>query len=177
MTGVEFSHVVRWRDVGSAPRTERLEAGEPARAALAVRFGLLALDTLTATLDLVQQAGGIAARGRFAATGTQRCAVSAEPVPFALDEDLALLFTTVPEPAGDEIELSIADLDTVVVEGDTIDLGEAVAQSLALALDPYPRAPAAVRAAVAAHILSEDEAAARAAVEKAAASPFGVLRR
>jgi len=173
----EFSHLIRWRDIGTAPRTERLEAETDVRAALATRFGLIALDRLSATVTLVTAAGGVAAHGRFAAAGAQPCAVSAEPVPFTLDEDFALLFTIASEAASDEIELTVADLDVMPVDGDVLDLGEAVAQSLGLALDPYPRAPAEIRAAAAPYILSEEEAAARAAAEKAAANPFGALRR
>jgi hypothetical protein len=51
-----------------------------------------------------------------------------------------------------------------------------VAQSLGLALDPYPRAPDEVRAAVARFVISEAEAEALRALDKAAANPFAALR-
>jgi len=49
-------------------------------------------------------------------------------------------------------------------DGQLIDLGEAVAQSLGLALDPYPRSPNADALLKAAGVKREDEA-----------GPFGVL--
>ena len=63
------------------------------------------------------------------------------------------------------------------LDGDALDLGEAVAQSLGLALDPYPRAPEEVRAAAARFIITEAEAEAIAAADKARANPFAALRR
>jgi hypothetical protein len=39
------------------------------------------------------------------------------------------------------VELGEAELDVMFYDGATIDLGEAVAQTLALHLDPYPRSP------------------------------------
>ncbi len=80
-------------------------------------------------------------------------------------------------PEAEEVELAGTDLDVLPLEGDALDLGEAVAQSLGLALDPYPRASDEVRAAAARFVLSEAEAEAIAAADKAAASPFAALRR
>ena len=34
-------------------------------------------------------------------------------------------------------------MDVIFYEGETIDIGEAVAETLSLSLDPYPRAPGA----------------------------------
>ena len=45
----------------------------------------------------------------------------------------------------EELELEEDDLDEIPFEGHTIDLGEAVAQSLALAIDPYATGPQADR--------------------------------
>ena len=175
----EFSRPVRVRDIGGVVRDEALTARPAERAALAVRFGLLTLDRLTATLALRQGAAGIEVHGQFEAAGAQPCAVSAEPVPFALTEPVALLFSAdlrdVASAGAEELELSETDLDMLPLEGDAIDLGEAVAQSLGLALDPYPRAPAELRAEAARFIISEEEAAARAEAAKAAANPFSAL--
>jgi len=173
-TTPEFSRPVRVRDIGVVVRDEALTARPVERAALAVRFGLLALDRLTATLALRQGLAGIAVRGELEAAGTQPCAISGEPVPFALTEPLALQFSPA-LPEADELELSETDLDIMPLDGDHIDLGEAVAQSLGLALDPYPRAPDEIRAEAARFIISEEEAAARAEAAKAAANPFSAL--
>ena len=74
----------------------------------------------------------------------QACIASDEPVPARIDEPFILRF--VPESTlaqGDEIELSEADCDTLPYDGKVIELGEAVAETLALALDPFPRSPGA----------------------------------
>ena len=83
----------------------------------------------------------------------------------AVREDVALLF--VPErniAADEEVELGADDLDEIPYAGSIIDLGEAVAQSLALAIDPFATGPEA------------DEARRRAGMLDAQASgPFAAL--
>jgi uncharacterized metal-binding protein YceD (DUF177 family) len=171
----EFSRTIRAHDVGTTPRHESIEAKPVERAGIAARFDLRALDRLTAELTVVRDAGGIRVTGRFAAAGEQACVVSAEPVAFALDEAVDLRFSEA-VAEGDEIELGGSDLDIVPLDGDHLDLGEAVAQSLGLALDPYPRAPTEVRAAAERLLISEAEAARIAAADKVRANPFAMLR-
>ena len=160
----EFSRPVRADDVGGARDARLIAADATERAALAARFGLIALDRLEARLTLAREAAGIRVRGSVDAAGAQPCGVSGEPVPFALSETLALLLTDA-APDGSEIELGEDDLDAEPLVGETIDLGEVAAQSMALALDPYPRAPG-----VAVPGVIDEETARR------AANPFGVLR-
>lgn len=56
-----------------------------------------------------------------------------------IDEPLALRFVpaSTAVAAEDEIELDAEALDEISYEGTAIDLGEALAQSLALAIDPF----------------------------------------
>ena len=173
----ELSRLVRVSEIGSTPRRETVVATDAECAALAQRFDLLGLTALAVDLTLVADAIGVRVAGRLTARGEQACAVSAEPVAFALDEPVDLHFSAAAEPDGDEVELAGADLDVLPLDGDALDLGEAVAQSLGLALDPYPRAPDEVRAAAARFVISEAEAEAQRAADKAAASPFAALRR
>ncbi|MBN9990995.1 hypothetical protein JND45_16805, partial [Listeria monocytogenes] len=49
-------------------------------------------------------------------------------------------------------------LDTMPYDGAAIDLGEAAAETMALALDPFPRGPNAAAALRAAGVISEEEA-------------------
>jgi uncharacterized metal-binding protein YceD (DUF177 family) len=162
MSGSEFSRPVRAHEVGKA-RAHQIGANADERAALAVRFDLTALNRLEADLELGRTASGIRLAGRIRAAGSQPCVRTGTPVPFTIDERLALRLLEA-APVGDEIELSAEDLDSEPLVGDIIDLGEYAAQALALALDPYPRSTAAAPL-----ILSEDEA-------RAAASPFAVLK-
>lgn len=160
----EFSRIVRAHEVGGHAKQRAIEADAAERAALAARFGLLSLDTLTATLTLHRQATGIHVAGQIEARGDQRCVATGEPVPFLITETVALLLTEA-GVEGDEIELTAPDLDREPLDGDAIDLGEIAAQALALALDPYPRS-----SAPAPGVISEAEA-------RTASSPFAVLRK
>ncbi|MEI6484804.1 MAG: DUF177 domain-containing protein [Sphingomonadales bacterium] len=160
----EFSHIIRAHEVGGVPRKLSLAADPAQRAALVTRFALLSLDSLTATLELRREAGGIRVVGQVQAKGAQPCVASGEPVPFRVKETLALLLTQA-VPDGGEIELASDDLDVEPLDGDAIDAGEIAAQAFALALDPYPRLPGAVPG-----VISEDEAV-------AARSPFAVLKK
>lgn len=164
MNAPEFSHVLRAHEIGGTVRKLALEANDAERAALAARFDLLALDRLTATLEVKREAAGIRVTGRVEGAGAQPCVASGEPVPFRVKEAVALLLSDAPD-AGGEIELSGDDLDVEPLAGDIVDLGEIAAQAFALGLDPYPRRPGAV-----AGIISEDEAIAQ-------RSPFAVLKK
>jgi hypothetical protein len=75
--------------------------------------------------------------GHFEAEVTQACVVSLEPVGALVSEEVALAFS-LERGSGEEPR----QVD-VPVEGEDapLDLGEAVAQLLATALEPYPRAP------------------------------------
>ncbi|WP_448585161.1 YceD family protein [Thermaurantiacus sp.] len=168
MTTPEFSHRLPLDRLTTGGETVRLAAGPEARAGLAARFGLLALDRLEAVLEVRRVNAGAEVRGRVIADVALACVVSGEPVVLGIEEPLSLRFAAAIAPPAEEVELSADDLDTLPFDDGAIDLGEAVAQSLALALPPYPRRPGAT----APGLLSEEEA------ERARrrASPFEVLR-
>jgi uncharacterized metal-binding protein YceD (DUF177 family) len=106
------------------------------RTGLARRFGLRAIDALAAEVRLVPLGRSIRLDATLEAEVVQECVVTLQPVPSRLREHFTLLYG----------EGSTDPDDDAVVEplsGETIDIGEAVAQQLSLALDPYPRAPGA----------------------------------
>ncbi len=169
----EFSHLVAVDRIPRAGMALRLAAGADARAALARRFGLLALDRLEGEVTLARAGRGIDLAGTLVAEATQVCVVSGEPVAASLSEVLALRFEPPADVAPDtEIELSDEALDLLPIEDGAIDVGEALAQSLAVALDPYPRASPDAVAEARRRLLSEEEAAA----EARRSSPFAALR-
>ena len=88
----------------------------------------------------------------------QSCSVTGDPVPVAIDEPVDLLFVAEPGDAQDEIELSEDACDTMFHDGAAIDLGEAAAETMALALDPFPRGPGAEACLKQAGVLGEEEA-------------------
>ena len=138
----EFSRPVRTDTLGAAPRTMAIEADEGERAALALRFGLPAIHRLSAEARLSRQGDATLAEGRLAAAVTQSCVATGEPVEAELDDAFRIEFRPQPAPAAeDEIELAETELDIVFYDGASIDLGEAVAETLSLSLDPWPRVP------------------------------------
>ncbi len=140
-----------------------LNATEPEREALATRLGLVGIERMEAhcALDRVAGAapGAIRARGRIKAALTQSCVASGEPLPAYVDEAFELHFQSEPDRVpDDEIELSGDELDVIFHDGSAIDLGEAIADTLALSLDPYPRGPNAEVALKEAGVISEEHA-------------------
>lgn len=143
MNETEFSRPVPFDSLGAAPRSIVIAADQAERQALARRFGLVALDRLEAEVTLVREEGSVSLTGRLQAVATQACVASGAAVPATIDEPITLLFRPAPAQTGpdEEIELDEKEMDVIFHDGAAIDIGEAVAQSLALTLDPYPRAP------------------------------------
>lgn len=134
----EFHRPLRWGVVGAAGRRERLAATPAECAALAERFGILAIASLQAELALrPDRDGAIRAEGRLTAGVTQACVVSLEPVAQHVSAPVLLRFL----PPGATPDDDPESPDEIETDGDMLDLGEAVAEQLALALDPYPRRP------------------------------------
>jgi uncharacterized metal-binding protein YceD (DUF177 family) len=124
-----------------------LTANEVERIALAKRFDIVRVDRLEADLVLTRHDRDVAVAGKMRADIVQPCAVSAEDLPVTIEEEIALRFVpAVPRDAEEEIELDAEDLDEIEYEGSQIDVGEAVAQSLALAIDPFLTGPQAEEA-------------------------------
>ena len=160
MTTNEFSHVVKISEVGNHNRNLRLSANETARHGLMVRFDLAALDNLEAEISLKHEADAVIATGWFTASLAQFCIATHDPVPAKLDEAIHIQFIAEPTSNGEvELELAPEDCDTMFHDGQTIDLGEAVAQSMGLALNPYPRSPVAEKILKAAGVKSEEDVA------------------
>ena len=158
MSTPEFSRIERADTIGEGERTVRIEANEGERAALAKRFELKSVDSLEAEFRLRRDTAGIVAHGHVRGTVVQACVVTDESVPVAIDEPVALRFVVDDVPGEGEIELDEDALDTMLYDGAALDLGEAAAETMALALDPYPRGPNAAAALRAAGVISEDEA-------------------
>lgn len=159
----EFSRPVRVDTIGEGTRTETVEAGEAERAALAERFGLIAIDRLAGSFTLRRATGGILVSGRVTAAATQGCSITGEPLPATVDEATELRFVD-DLAGGEEVELDDEAIDVLPLEGAAIDLGEIAAETLVLALDPFPRGPNAEAALKEAGVISESEA-----------GPFGAL--
>ena len=132
-----------------------IEANADERAALARRFDLIAIDRLSARLSLsrcmARDRSGMVLRASFdlEADLVQRCVVSLEPVEARISEAGLIVEYRLNGDAEPSAEVNVTlegfDPPDILVD-DQIDLGELVAEHLALALDPYPRADSAVSA-------------------------------
>ena len=166
MSVPEFSRPVRIDTIGEAPRALSVAAEEVERVNLARRFGLVAIDRLAAELVLRRTGSDVAMDGTLSAKVVQACVATGDPLEAELDLPFALIFRPQPEVDNpeEEIELGEDELDVIFHDKAWIDVGEAVAETLLLNLDPYPRAPGAEEALRQAGVKSEEEA-----------GPFGAL--
>lgn len=172
----ELPRPIKARGLPAEPVVIEADAGE--RAALAKRFGLPGIDSLRAEVSLEQKGKAIRATGTLKAAIRQTCAISGEDFPASVDEPLDLRFVeegtldpAIDEDAEIEIELEADDCDEIEYSGETFDLGEALAQTLGLAIDPYAEGPDADAMRKKAGIVAEGEqegplAAALAALKK-----------
>lgn len=162
----DFAHRLTIDRIRDGERID-LIADESERRAIAERLDLPSLDRLEAHASLSREGDTVRATGRVAASLEQSCVVTGEPVAAHVDEPFEIAF--VPEPratAEEEVELRPEDCDVVFHDGAAIDLGTAIADTLALSLDPYPRSASAEAALRASGILSEEEA-----------GPFAILAK
>jgi len=161
---VEFARPQRVDTIGDDARTIEVDADAQERAALAKRFDLIGIERLTGKFTIRRDAAGIVAEGRVEAAVTQACSITGDPLPVTVDEPVALRFVAEEDSGQDEVELGDSDIDVIPYDGGTIDLGEVAAETMALALDPFPRGPNAEVLLKEAGVLSEEQA-----------GPFGVL--
>ncbi len=158
MTAPEFSRRIPLVRIGMKPSSHAIAANPDERAALATRFALAAIDRLEADITLHRDGDAVVAQGRVRGEVVQTCIASGEPVAATIDEPIVIRFVPERTPSDDEVELDADDCDEMLHDGLAADIGEAAAQTLLLALDPYPRSPAAAEALKAAGVVSDDEA-------------------
>jgi len=143
MSTPEFSRFVDRRQITAKPVELVADAAE--RKALAERFGLVAIDRFEATVALEAEGETVTGEGALSAEIVQSCAVSGDELPVTITEPVHLRFVPEAPIEAEEIELEESELDEIPYSGTAFDLGEAVAQSLALAIDPYATGPDADR--------------------------------
>jgi len=145
--GTEFGRIVDCAQLGRSIETHRIEADKNESKALADRLDIPDIEALSAKIDVSRTSEGlIRLNGKLEARYVQNCIVTLEPVQQEVNEDFELFFKEVAEGEGShKVDVPIEnDLSPEPFEQGRIDIGEAVSQQLALALDPYPRAPGAV---------------------------------
>jgi len=141
---IEFSRPVMVEALSIGDSRKRLEATPEECAALAERFGLLTLQNLTADLMLHRSGHGkrirITLKGTISADLSQTCVVTLDPVAARIEAEVETIFDSEADEAEEGYEFDDAHEDPgdPIIDGG-IDLGETVAQFLALEIDPFPR--------------------------------------
>ncbi len=146
--------------IGPAGLAEEVRADEAECRALALRMAIPAVLDFVCRFALTAEPGGVVrAEGHLRARVVRDCVVTLDAFETVTEERFRVRFV----PAGRQSDDDDPESDDeIAYQGGTIDLGEAAAEQLALALDPYPRKPGVA--------LPE-------AGEAPAASPFAALAR
>lgn len=162
----ELSKIIKLSDIGGAALTGQIIANDDQLKALAKRFDLPSIESIAADYRLEAKEHEIKFTGNIQSDLHQACAISGQPFPVQIAEAFNIVFEEKNDtpPSEEEIELAPEDCDVIEYEAAQIDLGEAIAQTLYLALDPYPRGPDADSVAEKKGLKSEEEA-----------GPFGAL--
>lgn len=142
----EFSRIVAVRKIPATGLAMTLTATPEECAALADRLGILACEALSAEMRFTatdSDGRRVKAEGRLAARVVQACVVSLEPVPQEIDEEVSILFLDESLIGSEETQVFVDadpddDVPFPIVDG-SLDAGAALAECLALALEPYPR--------------------------------------
>jgi hypothetical protein len=143
LTDLELCRPVSLSKIGPQGFDVTISATPGECARLAARMDVPTIRSLECTFRLVREDDGVSvfALGRLRAHLTRICVVSAEEFETAVTEEFEIRFV----PAGimrDDPDPN--EVDEIPYETNTIDLGEAAAEQLGLALDPYPRMDGAV---------------------------------
>jgi uncharacterized metal-binding protein YceD (DUF177 family) len=135
----EFSRLVTLAQLSTRPFRQRIEATAAERERLSRRFNLISLDRLVAEVEFRRQSSEvILLEAEFSAEFEQCCAVTLEPVRGSVSDRFSLVYGPAPEEE-QEIALTSDEPAFEPLRGNSIDIGEAVAQELSLALPIFPR--------------------------------------
>jgi uncharacterized metal-binding protein YceD (DUF177 family) len=137
----EFYRPLSLDRVGLTGLDITVEASPSECSALAERMQIPKVLALSCAFHLIRESRDqILARGVLRARVTQTCVITLDEFDSPLQEVFQVRFV----PSGEESDdIDPESDDEIPFEGNVIDLGEAAAEQLGLALDPYPRMPGA----------------------------------
>ena len=149
MTGVQGLRIadasIRLDSMPAAGRDLVLAVDAADRLMVADELGITAVEKLEVRLHAVRFKGGMRVTGRLVATTVQPSVVTLEPVTQEIAEPIERVFL----PGGEKVYAGPADAEIFVdldgedipdhFEGNEADLSALIVETLALALDPYPR--------------------------------------
>lgn len=136
---------LRLDSMPAAGRDVTIRPTDDDRVAIAALIGVTSVDALTASLHAIKFRGGFRVTGTVKAQITQPSVVSLEPVTQSIDEPVDRIFLPSGEkeyagPAGAEVFVDLEGEDLPDhFEGNEADLTDLVVETVALAVDLYPR--------------------------------------
>ena len=136
---IEFSRPFSMQNLKRQNVLKRFSATKTECRRLAERFNLVSIDFLVGNISISQkEIKQIRVGGRISARYTQFCVVTLDPIQVDIDEPISGLFLENIE-ALEEIFLTdpLEENFIELLENNTIDCGELLAQSLAISIDPY----------------------------------------
>lgn len=139
---------IKIADLEREPKKFSIAATEEQCKQLAERFDLVSVEALSGAMSVWDEGAdsGVHIKGTISAKLTQRCIASLKPVEEAFESDFDLMLVD-PEMAdrmddeGVYLDPEAPDYDAL--EGDVVPLGEVLAQTLSISMNPYPRAEGA----------------------------------
>ncbi|MCX7325689.1 MAG: DUF177 domain-containing protein [Hyphomicrobiales bacterium] len=165
-TDLPISLAVVVESIPAKGRIVVIAPGEAERRAIARALRVIAVDTFKADFRLQREGHRVRVTGTLSAQVQQACVVSLEPVAESIAEDIEVVYAPkeeadaamraagLPADGDDETTVEMAGIDLAMlndpdalpdpIEDGRIDLGVLAYESLAVALDPYPRKPGAV---------------------------------
>lgn len=163
---IPISHKLVVDAVPANGRSVLIEPGEAERADIARVLRILAVDAMSGNFKVQREGHRLRVTGTLAATVTQACVVSLEPVAESILEDIEVVYAPkeeadaamraagLPADADEDVAMDMPGIDLAMlndpdalpdpIEDGQIDLGVLAYESLAVALDPYPRKPGVV---------------------------------
>lgn len=141
-----FDAIVRIDRLPAAGRDLHVDLDAPTMARLADALRVSAVERFRADLAIVPLRGGLRAQGKLSARVVQPSVVTFEPVSQDIEETIDRVF--LPEAQGhkptpgSEVFVDLEDDDFPDhIDGPEVDLSALLIETLALAIDPYPRLP------------------------------------
>jgi uncharacterized metal-binding protein YceD (DUF177 family) len=142
---LNWDHLVE--DIPATGLSVERTADPEERLAVAAALDLVALSRLTARYLITPLSlGRYKLTGELQALVEQTCVVTLEPVSSEIADTYAATYwppETMPEPAKGQVALN-GEPDPEAIVAGSIDVGRIVFESLAAAIDPFPRVPGAV---------------------------------
>lgn len=138
-----YSRFLTLRDLAARNGTTLQEsATEAERDAIAAAFALPAVAALRIEARISREGrDGWSVEGRVVASLTQSCVLTLAPVDAEIDEPFSRTYQPGAERADADLLIDPEAADPPEPLGDGVDLGAVALETLALGLEPYPRAP------------------------------------